>query len=59
MNYRTGIGYDVHRFAPGRKLMLGGIEVKHDREMEREFDERIKVAKAGDRQTLIMHERVD
>ncbi len=35
------------------------VEVKHDREMEREFDERIKVAKAGDRQTLIMHERVD
>jgi hypothetical protein len=27
--------------------------------MEREFDERIKVAKAGDRQTLIIHERVD
>lgn len=24
---RTGIGYDVHRFAPGRKLILGGIEI--------------------------------
>ncbi len=29
MNYRVGIGYDIHRFAPGRKLMLGGVEVPH------------------------------
>lgn len=27
---RTGIGYDVHRFAPGRPLMLGGVEIPHD-----------------------------
>lgn len=25
--FRTGIGYDVHRFAEGRKLILGGIEI--------------------------------
>jgi len=24
---RTGIGYDVHRFAPDRKLVLGGVEI--------------------------------
>lgn len=29
MNIRVGIGYDVHRFVPGRKLMLGGVEVDH------------------------------
>ncbi len=29
MNYRVGIGYDVHRMKRGRKLMLGGIEVPH------------------------------
>ena len=23
--YRTGIGSDIHRFAEGRKLMLGGV----------------------------------
>lgn len=28
---RTGIGYDVHRFAPGRRLMLGGVEIRHER----------------------------
>lgn len=26
---RVGIGYDVHAFVTGRKLMLGGIEVPH------------------------------
>jgi 2-C-methyl-D-erythritol 2,4-cyclodiphosphate synthase len=28
---RTGIGYDLHRMAPGRKLVLGGVEVPFDR----------------------------
>ena len=28
---RTGIGYDAHRFAPGRRLILGGVEIPHDR----------------------------
>lgn len=27
---RFGIGYDVHRFVPGRKLMLGGVRVPSD-----------------------------
>ncbi|HUU04013.1 MAG TPA: 2-C-methyl-D-erythritol 4-phosphate cytidylyltransferase [Myxococcota bacterium] len=26
---RVGLGYDVHRFGPGRKLLLGGVEVAH------------------------------
>jgi 2-C-methyl-D-erythritol 2,4-cyclodiphosphate synthase len=26
---RTGLGYDCHRFAPGRPLILGGIEIDH------------------------------
>ncbi len=25
--YRTGIGWDVHRLAPGRRLLLGGVTV--------------------------------
>ncbi len=29
MRYRTGIGYDVHQFAEGRKLVLGGVEIAH------------------------------
>jgi 2-C-methyl-D-erythritol 2,4-cyclodiphosphate synthase len=27
----TGIGYDCHRFAERRRLVLGGVEVAHDR----------------------------
>src|SRR5262245_31365172 len=26
---RIGFGYDVHKFVKGRKLFLGGIEIKH------------------------------
>src|SRR5690606_17314169 len=27
--YRTGFGIDFHRFAEGRKLWIGGIEIPH------------------------------
>jgi 2-C-methyl-D-erythritol 2,4-cyclodiphosphate synthase len=27
---RTGIGYDAHRFARGRRLILGGVEIPYD-----------------------------
>lgn len=27
---RVGIGYDVHRFAPGRKLILSGVEIPYE-----------------------------
>jgi 2-C-methyl-D-erythritol 2,4-cyclodiphosphate synthase len=27
---RTGIGYDCHRFAAGRRLVLGGVEIAHE-----------------------------
>lgn len=27
----TGLGYDCHRFADGRRLVLGGVELSHDR----------------------------
>ena len=26
----TGLGYDCHRFAPGRRLVLGGVEIPHE-----------------------------
>lgn len=29
--FRIGQGYDVHAFAEGRKLILGGIEIPHER----------------------------
>jgi 2-C-methyl-D-erythritol 2,4-cyclodiphosphate synthase len=27
---RTGIGFDVHAFATGRRLVLGGVEIPHE-----------------------------
>jgi 2-C-methyl-D-erythritol 2,4-cyclodiphosphate synthase len=27
---RVGIGYDSHRFAVGRRLVLGGVEIEHE-----------------------------
>ncbi|MZQ96554.1 MAG: 2-C-methyl-D-erythritol 2,4-cyclodiphosphate synthase [Acidaminobacter sp.] len=27
---KTGIGYDVHQLVPGRKLILGGVEIPHE-----------------------------
>ena len=29
--YRSGLGYDSHRFVPDRKLILGGVEIPFDR----------------------------
>jgi 2-C-methyl-D-erythritol 2,4-cyclodiphosphate synthase len=29
--FRIGIGYDSHRLAEGRRLVLGGVEIPHDR----------------------------
>jgi 2-C-methyl-D-erythritol 2,4-cyclodiphosphate synthase len=28
---RTGLGVDTHRFADGRRLVLGGVEIPHER----------------------------
>ena len=28
---RVGTGYDSHRFEPGARLVLGGVEIEHDR----------------------------
>lgn len=35
---RTGIGFDVHRFAEGRRLVLGGVEIPHARGLEGHSD---------------------
>jgi 2-C-methyl-D-erythritol 2,4-cyclodiphosphate synthase len=33
-----GIGYDSHRFADGRKLVLGGVEVEHPQGLDGHSD---------------------
>ncbi|MFH1137024.1 MAG: 2-C-methyl-D-erythritol 4-phosphate cytidylyltransferase [Pseudomonadota bacterium] len=35
---RVGMGYDVHKLVPGRRLMLGGVEIPFDRGLEGHSD---------------------
>ena len=35
---RVGIGYDSHRFAAGRRLLLGGVEIEHSHGLEGHSD---------------------
>jgi 2-C-methyl-D-erythritol 2,4-cyclodiphosphate synthase len=34
----SGIGYDCHRFAPGRRLILGGVEIPSERGLDGHSD---------------------
>ena len=38
MSVRTGLGYDSHRLAAGRPLVLGGVELAADRGLEGHSD---------------------
>ena len=31
MNIRIGNGYDIHQLAAGRRLILGGIDIPHEK----------------------------
>lgn len=35
---RIGHGYDVHRLAPNRKLIIGGVEIPHDKGLDGHSD---------------------
>jgi 2-C-methyl-D-erythritol 2,4-cyclodiphosphate synthase len=35
---RVGLGYDSHRFADGRRLVLGGVEIAHERGLDGHSD---------------------
>jgi 2-C-methyl-D-erythritol 2,4-cyclodiphosphate synthase len=38
MNQKVGLGYDIHAFAEGRKLFLGGIEIPYERGLDGHSD---------------------
>lgn len=38
ISYRSGLGYDSHRFAPDRKLILGGVEIPFDQGLQGHSD---------------------
>ena len=37
-NLRIGHGYDVHRLAAGRKLILGGVDIPYEKGLEGHSD---------------------
>ena len=45
---RSGIGYDIHRFADGRKLILGGVEIAHALGLEGHSDADVLSHAIGD-----------
>ena len=38
MNIRIGYGYDIHRLREGRRLVLGGVTIEHDKGLEGHSD---------------------
>ena len=45
---RTEFGFDVHRFAAGRKLVLGGVEISHESGLDGHSDADIVLHAAMD-----------
>lgn len=48
MTSRAGIGYDVHRIAPGRPLVLGGVRFESDWGLEGHSDADVLAHAIGD-----------
>ena len=38
MSFKVGLGYDIHRFAEGRKLVLGGVEIPFNKGLDGHSD---------------------
>ena len=38
MRYRIGIGYDIHKLAAGRRLVLGGVRIPYDKGLKGHSD---------------------
>ena len=38
MDMRIGYGYDVHRLTEGRKLILGGVDIPHEKGLDGHSD---------------------
>lgn len=38
MDFRVGLGYDVHAFERGRRLMLGGVEIPYEKGLKGHSD---------------------
>jgi 2-C-methyl-D-erythritol 2,4-cyclodiphosphate synthase len=48
MTMRIGTGFDVHALVPGRRLVLGGVDVPHDRGLDGHSDADVLIHAIGD-----------
>ena len=48
MSFRVGTGFDVHALVPGRKLVLGGVHVPHDKGLDGHSDADVLIHAIGD-----------
>jgi len=48
MTARVGFGYDIHRIAPGRRLVLGGVTLESDWGLEGHSDADVLLHAIGD-----------
>ena len=46
--YRTGLGYDVHQLVAGRKCVLGGVEIPHDKGLDGRSDADVLILAIAD-----------
>ena len=45
---RVGQGFDVHRLVPGRRLLLGGVEIEYERGLQGHSDADVLAHAVGD-----------
>ncbi len=45
---RCGVGYDIHRLVPGRRLILGGVEIPHPTGLDGHSDADVVAHAVGD-----------
>jgi len=48
MSFRIGTGFDVHALVPGRKLVLGGVHIPHDKGLDGHSDADALIHAIGD-----------
>ena len=50
---RIGMGYDVHRLTPGRKLIMGGVEIPWEKVLLGHSDADVQIGRASCRERVL------
>ena len=55
---RVGTGYDVHRLAEGRKLVLGGVAIPYERGLAGHSDADVLLHAIMDKLQILSHQGI-